>query len=440
MDRIHRIFARCPGTRTAAVFLSLTVAGWAQAGDLPYGLKSGKPYDGTTLTYLAPVAGQYDGHAERIQEFVDLTGIEVDFEFIPFKNLQEKILAIKVAGDGEPDLINYMDAWGPALKDMFVPLDAMMGEDGVTMDRYFGAHRQGSTYDGQVYGLPLRGHAQLLFYRKDLLDKHGIDVPQTWPELVEAAKVIKDKEGLGIATYYTNKNAQNVPVWMNMVWGNGGDLIRDGKVVFNSPEAVEALRFYADLEARHGVNSEGAKSFDQHEGSLSMGAGKSAFYMGWWWHYGSRILGKNTTLAPDQVGFTGMPAFQEGPSVTFALSMPTAINAESDKQGAAWEFLKWVSNADLEKVNVTDKSKRNVIVAVHRDNLLDDDVNSANNGLQSAAALSLEDSRIFPQLAEWPEIMQLISNAISEVVTNGADPQKALDHAAAEAQKILDRG
>ena len=413
----------------------------ANAADpLPYGLKPGKPYAGTKLTYLAPVAGQYEGHEARLKEFTDLTGIEVEFEFIPFRNLLEKILAIKVAGDAQPDLINYKDDWGPGLKDLFVPIDQMMSADRITLDRYYPAHQLGVTYGDKVYGLPLRGHAQLMFYRKDLLKKHGLSVPKTWDELAATAKVIKDKEGIGIGMYYSPKAAQNVAVWMNILWSNGGELFRGGKVTFNSPEAVEALQYYVALENELKVNSEGAKSFEQYDGSLSMGAGQSAFFMGWWWHYGSRILGKNTKLEPEQVGFAALPAFGGGKATTFAMSMPTAINAHSRKQEAAWEFLKWVSNPDLEKRNVIEKEKRNVIVALHKTNLMDKEVNAANQGLQRAAAGSLENSRIFPQLAVWPEVMQVLANAISDAVSNGADPKKALDAAAKQAQKLVDRG
>ena len=433
--------------RTFLAGVSIAIVGlWAlgsissaSAQSLPHNLKPGKPYAGTKLTYLAPVAGQYSGHEDRIKEFTDLTGIEVEFEFVPFKNLQEKILSVKVGGDARPDLINYLDSWGPGLKDMFSPLDKRLGADGISMDRYFAAHKMGATYGGTTYGLPIRGHAQLLFYRKDLLEKHGQPVPKTWDELAAVAKIIKEKEGIGIGAYYNPKGAQPVSVWTNILWSNGGDLFKDGKVIFNSSAGVEALKFFAELETKHKVNSAGAKSFDQYDGSLSMGAGKSAFYLGWWWHYGSRILGKNTTLKAEQVGFTRMPAFKGGKAITFAISMPTAINARSKQQDAAWEFLKWVSNPKLEKVNVTDKSKYNVIVAVHRTNLADPEVNAANQGLQRMAAGSLENSRIFPQLAVWPEVMQLIANAISEVVGGDADPKAALDKAAVKAQKLIDR-
>ena len=439
---MHRLYGRTGTFFRCALLgtvLSLIPLGTALAEDLPYGLKSGKPYKGTTISYLAPVATQYDGHAARVAEFTEMTGIVVEFEFVPFKTLLEKILSVKVAGDGDPDVINYLDAWGPALKDMLVPLDRQMVEDGITMDRYFAAHAAGATYDDEVYGLPLRGHAQLLFYRKDLLEKHGLDVPVTWDDLVKVATVIKEKEGLGVANYYSPKNGQNIFTWVNLLWSNGGELISDGKVVFNSPAGVEALQFYADLENKYDINTAGAKSRDPYESSLSVGAGNSAFFMGWWWHYGSRILGKNTTLDADQIGFTGMPAYGDK-GVTFALSMPSGINAESDDKEAAWEFLKWVSNPDLEKRNVVEKADRNVIVALHQANLMDDEVNAANFGLHRAGAKSLADSRIFPQLEAWPEIQQLIANAISDVVSNGVDPQEALDGAAEAAQKLIDQG
>ncbi len=438
MRRLHEKTGTILRSTLLGTVASVMTFGTALAEDLPYGLKSGKPYDGTKITYLAPVATQYEGHSERVAEFTDMTGIEVEFEFVPFKTLLEKILSVKVAGDSDPDVINYLDAWGPALKDMLVPLDDQMDADGISMDRYFAAHAAGATYDGEVYGMPLRGHAQLLFYRKDLLEKHGLDVPVTWDDLVNVAAVIKEKEGLGVANYYSPKNGQNIFTWVNLLWSNGGELIADGKVVFNSPAGVEALQYYADLENKFDVNTSGAKSRDPYESSLSVGAGNSAFFMGWWWHYGSRILGKNTTLQADQIGFTGMPAYGDK-GVTFALSMPSGINVESDDKEAAWEFLKWVSNPDLEKRNVIEKADRNVIVALHKSNLTDEDVNEANRGLHMAGAKSLADSRIFPQLESWPEIQQLIANAISDVVSNGTDPQEALDTAAAAAQKLVDQ-
>ena len=102
-------------TAATALALGLAAAGPAVsvAGDLPYGLKDGKPYDGTTLNILSVVTPQFEGLMLRDGEFTELTGIETEWTFIPFTSLQEKVASVGVAADGGFDVVNYLDSWGP---------------------------------------------------------------------------------------------------------------------------------------------------------------------------------------------------------------------------------------------------------------------------------------------------------------------------------------
>ena len=47
-----------------------------------------------------------------------------------------------------------------------------------------------------LYGIPFSAQTTLMACRKDLLDKHGIDVPQTYDELVVASRTLKEYEGM----------------------------------------------------------------------------------------------------------------------------------------------------------------------------------------------------------------------------------------------------
>src|SRR3546814_11094400 len=49
-------------------------------------------------------------------------------------------------------------------------------------------------HDGRLVAMPWFTDAPLLFYRADLLEKYGLDVPATWEDLTEAAKTIQDGE------------------------------------------------------------------------------------------------------------------------------------------------------------------------------------------------------------------------------------------------------
>ena len=72
-------------------FAGLTMASIvASAGDniLPYQLKSGKPYAGTTLNILAVVTPQFKAYELRDEEFESLTGIKLNWTHTPFVALQ----------------------------------------------------------------------------------------------------------------------------------------------------------------------------------------------------------------------------------------------------------------------------------------------------------------------------------------------------------------
>ena len=66
--------------------------------------------------------------------------------------------------------------------------------------------------DGTIYGLPFRGHAQVLFYRKDVFSQLGLQPPQTWDDVAADAKTIREKTQLNpIAMYYKVGAGQNLP-------------------------------------------------------------------------------------------------------------------------------------------------------------------------------------------------------------------------------------
>ena len=76
-----------------------------------------------------------------------------------------------------------------------VPFNEVLGNDAsATMKRYLPAYAEANTVDGKVVALPAFADAMFLYYRKDLLEKHGIQPPQTWDELAAAAKKVMEAE------------------------------------------------------------------------------------------------------------------------------------------------------------------------------------------------------------------------------------------------------
>ena len=305
-------------------FLS-SVAG---AGDnvLPYKLKSGKPFAGTTLNILAVVTPQFKSYELRDEEFESLTGITVNWTHIPFVALQEKIASVGVAADGSFDVVNYLDSWGPANAYWLESIDGWLKRDGISMDRYPEAFKKSAMFKGETLGFPLRAHPMLMFYRKDLFAKHGLSVPETWNDVASAGKTIKQKEGIGgLACYFgADGNRQNLFLWLNYIWATGTEVFdKQMKPAWATPSGLRATRDYVSLHTKHNICGKGAVSNVEQDGRIQFAQGNAAMMPVWWWAYSGFYNPNQSKLTKDQVGFAGMPSYQ-GKTVTYACLLYTS--------------------------------------------------------------------------------------------------------------------
>ena len=418
-------------------------AGKGSGEIIEYGLKGGKPYTGTTLTVMLNNAAKNNAIEARLGEFEELTGIKVEADMTPFGSLLEKITSEGVGMTGTYDIVTYLDSWGPSIKQFLVPLSDLIDTADIDMNRYPPAFQQAVTYDGLVYGFPWRGHPQLLFYRADLLAQVGMDVPKTWKELEDVAVAITEQtDTYGMSMHYASSAGQNLFGWITYLWSNNGDIFdKNWNPIFNSPEGVEATARYTGMLTNLHAAPPGSTTYDEYASGQSMVQGESAMFMSWWWQY-TNLINKEKAAEDvyKNVAFTSVPSWEGRGAATYAICMPLSIMKGSKKQEAAWEFLKWATNKDIDKGIVMDRSTPALTtnVAVHVSTLTDPEVNEAWGGMHAAAAKSLAVSRIMPQIPEWPEVSDILAIAINKIST-GAPVKATLDAAAAEIKDVMDR-
>ncbi|GIF67614.1 bicyclomycin resistance protein [Asanoa ishikariensis] len=102
--------------------------------------------------------------------------------------------------------------------------------------------------DGNQLAVPSDGWAQLLFYRKDLFDKAGLQPPDTFDKIRAAAQRLNTGGVAGITLATVPNDAFTEQTFENFALGNGCELVDDAKnVTLDTPQCVATFQLYEDL-------------------------------------------------------------------------------------------------------------------------------------------------------------------------------------------------
>lgn len=141
-------------------------------------------------------------------------------------------------------LVEMIDA------DAVLPVDGLI--DNIGRDRFLpNALREMTAADGSCYGVPLYMNTEVMWYRKDLLEKYDLEVPTTWEEMYEAAKTIT--EGENGETYGAampmGTNDMLATRWLHLYVRSAGETLitEDGEADLTSPTAIDGIKYWVKV-------------------------------------------------------------------------------------------------------------------------------------------------------------------------------------------------
>jgi trehalose/maltose transport system substrate-binding protein len=150
------------------------------------------------------------------------------------------------AGNKDIDVYQMDVIWAPQLADQFVDLKPHAAD---VIDDHFPSIIESQTVNGRLVAIPAFTDAPALYYRKDLLDKYGKSVPETWDEMAATAKEIMDGErGSGNSDmwgFVFQGNAYEGLTCDALEWvksNGGGQIVEpDGSISINNAKAAAAI-------------------------------------------------------------------------------------------------------------------------------------------------------------------------------------------------------
>jgi len=203
-------------------------------------------------------------------------------------------------------------------------------------------------YGDALYALPDTQSFFLMYYRKDIMEKLGLDVPQNWNEFKHAAMVIQ-RNNMNVYVPYTqittattvNTGIGSLNLLPTLMAQNGLSLYNKEKnaTALNSKAAIDVFDFWTDLYTEYGYLKE-AEFYNRFRvGVVPLGIAPLATYMNLY------------SAAPEIAGRWAVglvPASDNGSRAIAGAGTGCGIISKSANKKEAWEFLKWWTSADTQ--------------------------------------------------------------------------------------------
>ena len=283
------------------------------------------------------------------EDFTAKTGIDVEWVTLEENVLRQRVTTDISTKGGQFDIMTIgmyeTPIWGK--NGWLVPLNDMPASYDV--EDILPAMRGGLSYDGTLYAAPFYGESSMIMYRKDLMEKAGMTMPDapTWGFIKDAAAAMtdKDNEVYGICLRGKAGWGENMAFLTAMSNSFGGRWFdMDWKAQFDTPQWKDTLDFYLDMMNNSGPPGASNNGFNENLSLFQQG------HCGMWIDAtvaASFVTNPDDSTVADKVGFALAP-HKDGiaKNGNWLWAWALAIPAGSQKVDAAKQFIEWATSKD----------------------------------------------------------------------------------------------
>jgi multiple sugar transport system substrate-binding protein len=329
------------GLAGAALLGSTACGGSSGSGDLIFSM--GTDTSGTLQDLIAKFNKQSKEFKVQFREMPTDSGAYFD-----------KLRTQFQAGSGDIDVIGADVVWPAQFAANGWLLDVTDRFTKSDQSQFLPGPIQSLKYDGKIYGVPWFTDAGLLYYRADLLEKAGFsEPPKTWSQLQEMAQKVAKDAGIDNGFVFQGDQYEGgVCNGCEYIWTNGGNILDPAdpsKVVIDSPEAAAGLAVEQGI-VKDGVAPESVSTYTETETDPAFLGNKAVFARNWPYMYALAGTKDFPDVKPEQIGIAPLPLGEGQTQLVSALGgWNMLINAQSDMQDEAWEFVKFMTSEQAQR-------------------------------------------------------------------------------------------
>ncbi|ONI83058.1 ABC transporter substrate-binding protein [Actinosynnema sp. ALI-1.44] len=290
-------------------------------------------------------------------------------------------------------------------------------------------------YRDKLYAVPVYSDGGLLYYRKDLLEKAGVQPPKTWDELTSACQKVKALPEAASIGCYGGQFDKYEGLTVNFdesVNSAGGSIVDgSGKPTVDTPQAKAGLDKLVNGFAS-GQIPQKAITFKEEDGRRAFQAGELLFMRQWpyQWALASKTDGSSQVAGKFDVA--PLPGNGSGPGVSSLGGHNFAISAFAKNKATALDFIKFFTSEAAERSNLLATSQ-----APTRTNLYDDAELNKQFPYLKTLKESILSAKPRPKAVRYGDVTSAIQEAAYAALTKNKDSATALKELQAKLQDLL---
>lgn len=216
-----------------------------------------------------------------------------------------------------------------------------------------------------IYGVPYALNASGVIYNKDIFKQLGLEIPKTWDELIETAKIVENN-GL-VPFYFTLKDAwTSLPAWntisSTLVSTDSFKMINNKEVTFNELYEETADKVTELLQYGHSDNF----GVGYNDGNIAFARGNSAMYI-----QGNYAIAPILSVNPElNIGMFPLPVSnnQEENILTSGIDVYFAIPKGAEHQEESIKFINFLLREENAKQYIDEQSAFSAVSGVDQEN------------------------------------------------------------------------
>ncbi|APE30221.1 ABC transporter substrate-binding protein [Halomonas aestuarii] len=308
---------------------------------------------------------------QGVEAWEEKTGHTVNIVSTPNSSTERLSLYQQIlsARSSDIDVMQIDVVWPGLLANHLLDLNEALGKDAA--GGHFETIVANNTVDDRLVAMPWFTDAGVLYYRKDLLEEHGVEAPETWEQMTKIATEIQAAEreagNDGMWGYVFQGRAYEGLTCNALEWiasyGGGTIVDADGEITIDNARAAEALDLAASWIGN--ITPEGALNYTEEEARGVFQSGNAVFMRNW--PYAWSLAQSEDSKVRDKVGVVKLPHGPEGESAATLGGWNLAVSKYTESPEVAADLVAFLTSEAEQRRRAIEGAYNPTLAALYED-------------------------------------------------------------------------